>query len=96
MTDVEVACVAVGDGWACTVRVRDEDATTEHEVTVRPADAVAHRVHTVVDAERLIRETFAFLLEREPKESILRTFGLDIVRRYFPDYEREIRRRVAH
>ena len=96
MTDIEVACAASGEGWACTVRVREYGATTEHEVDIRPADAAAHGVHGVDDAERLVHETFAFLLEREPKESILRTFDLDIVRRYFPEYEREIRRRLGH
>lgn len=96
MTDVDVACAAAGDGWACSVRVREDGATTEHEVAVRPAEATAHGVHGVDDAERLIRETFTFLLEREPKESILRTFDLDVVRGYFPEYEREIRRRLGH
>jgi hypothetical protein len=96
MTDVDVACAAAGDGWVCTVRVREDGATTEHEVAVRPADAVAHGVRTVDDAERLARETFTFLLEREPKESILRSFDLDVVGRYFPEYEREIRRRLGH
>jgi len=96
MTDIEVACAASGDGWACTVRVREDDSTTEHEVAVQPADAAAHGLNGVDAAERLVHETFTFLLEREPKESILRAFDLDVVRRYFPEYEREIRRRLGH
>ena len=96
MTDIEVACAAAGDGWACTVRVSDDGSTTEHEVDIRPADAVAHGLHGVDDAERLVQATFTFLLEREPKESILRAFDLDVVSRYFPEYEHEIRRRLGH
>jgi hypothetical protein len=42
-----------------------------------------------------VRETFVFLLEREPKESILHRFEIDVVSRYFPEYEREIRRRLT-
>ena len=38
----------------------------------------------------LVRRSFAFLLEREPKESILRSFDLPEIGRYFPDYERTI------
>jgi hypothetical protein len=95
MTDIDVACAAAGEGWACSVRVRDGTTETEHEVDIRPSDAAAHGVRSVDDAERLIDETFTFLLEREPKESILRTFDLDVVRRYFPEYEREIRRRLG-
>lgn len=45
--------------------------------------------------EELIRRSFEFLLEREPKESILRSFELPVIGRYFPEYEREIRRRMA-
>ncbi len=97
MTDVEVevACAAAGDGWVCSVRVRDDLGATEHEVTVRPDDVATHGVRSVDDAERLVRETFEFLLEREPKESILRTFDLDVVRRYFAEYPEAIRIRLA-
>jgi len=42
------------------------------------------------DPTDLVRRSFVFLLAREPKESILRTFDLPIISRYFPDYEREI------
>jgi hypothetical protein len=45
--------------------------------------------------EGLVRETFVFLLEREPKESVLHRFEIDVVSRYFPEYEREIRRRLT-
>jgi hypothetical protein len=34
------------------------------------------------------------LLEREPKESILTRFDLSVIGRYFPEYEREIKRRL--
>ena len=43
----------------------------------------------------LIEESFRFLLEREPKESILREFDLSVIARYFPVYESEIRKRWA-
>lgn len=45
---------------------------------------------TEVDEERIVRETFEFLLEREPATSILPEFGLDIIPRYFPDYPEEL------
>jgi hypothetical protein len=34
------------------------------------------------------------LLEREPKESILNRFDLSVISRYFPEYEREIKKRL--
>ena len=48
-----------------------------------------------VPPEDLVREAFAFLLEREPKESILRSFDLQVIGRYFPEWEGEMRRRLA-
>jgi hypothetical protein len=32
------------------------------------------------------------MLEREPKDSILESFALTDIGRYFPEYEREIRK----
>jgi hypothetical protein len=45
------------------------------------------------DESELVRESFVFLLEREPASSILPSFSLDVIGRYFPEYENEIRRR---
>jgi len=47
------------------------------------------------DDERLVRESFAFLLEREPPTSILRRFDLSVIASYFPEYPAEIRRRLG-
>jgi hypothetical protein len=33
-----------------------------------------------------VEASFWFLLEREPKESILRRFDLAVIEQYFPDY----------
>jgi len=43
----------------------------------------------------LVEASFAFLLEREPKESILRDFDLIVIGRYFPQYEQEIGHRLT-
>jgi hypothetical protein len=42
-----------------------------------------------------VKTSFEFLLEREPASPILRTFGLDVISRYFPDYPAEIRARLG-
>jgi hypothetical protein len=39
-----------------------------------------------------VRACFDFLLEREPKESILRSFDVTVIGRYFPEFETTIRR----
>jgi hypothetical protein len=96
MTEVTVRCDPAPDGWRCLVTVRDDRSSTSHDVTVSAGDAddlAAAKDATHV--RRLIEETFDFLLEREPKESILPTFDLSVVSGYFPDFEHEIRSRLA-
>ena len=39
-----------------------------------------------ISKEALIKFSFKFLLEREPNTSILSSFELDIISKYFPEY----------
>jgi len=90
MTQIEVKASPTSGGWTCRVRVDDGSSTTEHTVTVSAAD-LTRLAPGAGDPVGLVRRSFEFLLEREPKESILRTFDLTVIGRYFPDYEHSIR-----
>ena len=74
--------------------VGDDPRATTHQVTVT-ADDFERLAPRGAPVERLVDMSFEFLLEREPRESILRTFDLPTIGRYFPDYERTIRERPA-
>jgi len=76
------------------VRVTEGRSESAHEVTLDPKDH-ARLSGGAVEPEELIRKSFEFLLERESKESILSRFDLTLISRYFPEYEREIRRRLS-
>ena len=96
MNKIDVRCAATPTGWHCTVSIDDGRGTSVHHVTVASEDASdLAAAADQSDVERLVYETIAFLLEREPKESILRTFDLTVVGRYFPEFESEIRSRLA-
>ena len=92
MADIDVRCEAItGGAWACVASVDDGDGTpTRHEVTVTTAD-LSNLAPGAVDPEDLVRRSFEFLLELEPKSSILARFDLPLIGRYFPEYERTIR-----
>jgi hypothetical protein len=47
------------------------------------------------DLPEVVRQSFEFLLEREPASSILARFSLEDISRYFPEYERELARRLG-
>ena len=96
MTDrsLDVRCGRDGDRWLCLVRIREGPFATEHRVTVAPGD-LARLDPGAADPERLIRAAFAFLLEREPASSILRSFDLPMIGSYFPAWEADVRARLA-
>jgi hypothetical protein len=74
------------------VTVDEGGSKTEHEVTVTAADVARYAPGT--SPEALLVASFEFLLENEPKESIMRRFDLPVIERYFPEYARAIGKRV--
>jgi hypothetical protein len=90
MARIDVACEPAASGWSCAVEVVDGGSATRHRVSVAAAD-LERLSPGAVDPTVLVRRSFAFLLEREPKESILREFDLTVIGRYFPDWEGRIR-----
>jgi hypothetical protein len=91
---IEVARSKDGDPLEFSVVVRDGAGETRHDVTM------ARAVHEKLTGgrttpERCIEAAFRFLLDREPKESILRRFDVTVIARYFPEFERELPRYLA-
>ena len=78
-----------GDEWTVSVQGA---VTTQHRVRVTKADLDC--LGEGRSPEDLLRESFRFLLEREPNSSILSSFDLPLIGRYFPEYEQEIRTRL--
>ena len=72
----------------------DSKSQKSYRVTLKKPDYDRIAAGKVEPAE-LIRRSFEFLLEREPKESILARFDLPVIGRYFPEYECEMERRIA-
>jgi hypothetical protein len=75
-----------GAGDRFSVEVYGTDGVpSEHEVVVADDDwgrfGGGYRTR-----EELLEASFRFLLEREPKDSILRSFPLGAIERYFPEY----------
>ena len=90
VSDITVVASDRGAG-EFDVEVESGGRRSSYRVTVPPA--LSERLGDP-DPATLVRESFAFLLEREPPSSILARFSLDVIGRYFPDYEREIRTRL--
>jgi hypothetical protein len=64
-------------------------SSSVHSVTVTP-EYLQKLTGGSASAETLIEKSFEFLLERESNTSILRSFDLPVIQRYFHEYERTI------
>ena len=88
MQTIKVSKSEIETGWIFEVKVSNGNSTT-HRVNLT-REYYEHLALTNTNPSNLVEGSFRFLLEREPKEMILRTFDLKIISHYFPEYERRI------
>ena len=86
--ELGVEGVETDDGWEFVVTTHGAAARTHH-VTV--SKKYMQKLGWT-NAEELVRKSFAFLLEREPNTSILQTFDLPVIKEYFPEYEKTMKK----
>ena len=87
MAEIEVSEIGVG---TYRVIVAEGRSATTHLVTA--STALVAEVGRGASSTEVVRASFAFLLDREPQESILRRFDLTMIDGYFPEYSDEIGR----
>jgi len=76
--------------FVVTVNAR---TTTTHTVTLEP-EYYDKLTGGKVTPEKLIEKSFEFLLEHESNTSILSSFDLTLINRYFSAYEKSIVQRL--
>jgi hypothetical protein len=88
---IEIWRTAEGDPLDFEVVVREGKGETRHHVTMsrETCERLTAGKHT---PERCLEAAFRFLLDREPKESILGRFDVEVISLYFPEFERELTR----
>ena len=86
---IDVTCTSPDDPLAFDVVVGDGSGESRHHVTMskETCEGLGAGGHA---PERVIEAAFAFLLDREPKESILPSFDVTVISRYFPEFETEL------
>jgi hypothetical protein len=76
------------------VVVNDGKGESRHRVTM--AASTSERLAAGdCSPESVVEAAFRFLLDREPKESILGAFDVTVISRYFPEFEKELPRYLA-
>ena len=87
-----MARITITEGARSTYHVTvhsDDGSSSSHDVTVWPSDVERYAPDST--PEELLRASFEFLLQREPKETILARFELPVIERYFAEYPAAIR-----
>jgi hypothetical protein len=85
---IDVARSSDGDPMVFDVTLKDVKSESRHIVTLSRADFI--RLGGDATAEEVIDAAFRFLLDREPKESILSRFDVSVISRYFPEFETKL------
>jgi hypothetical protein len=68
------------------VIVRDARGESRHRVTIG-ADEARRWAELGAEPPRGVEAVMRFLIDREPKESIMSAFDTNVVRRYFPEFD---------
>jgi hypothetical protein len=75
-----------GSGFTFNVIVRDLHGESRHRVTIE-ANEAERWAKLGAEPSRCAEAVMRFLLDREPKKSILNAFDTNVVRRYFPGFD---------
>ncbi len=75
-----------------SVQVEEDRSKTRHKVSM--SRDFYNTLDTNQSPEEVIRKSFEFLLEREPKESILSEFDVTVISNYFPEYRETLQLRL--
>jgi len=94
MTEIEVKELEGGVKSICEVVVKEGLSKTTHRVGV-PEDLYQKLTGGKISKADCVKASFRFLLDREPKESILAQFDLPVISRYFPEFEKEFKQYCA-
>jgi hypothetical protein len=91
---IEVNQIGDGDPLEFEVMVREASGESRHHVTMSK-ETYERVIAGRYTPEAWLDAAFRFLLDREPKESILGRFDVTVISRYFPEFERELPRYLS-
>jgi hypothetical protein len=86
----EVEC---SNYWSYMVRVFEGGKTYNFEVSLGWADYDLWS-HGRIPPSRVVHAAFVFLLQREPASAVFSKFDCSVIRRYFPEVDKELPKRL--
>jgi len=90
MAEIKVSLVSDdNDEYIYDVEVAEGGSATEHRVTLA-FDYYETVTSEEIDPDEFVKQSFEFLLSKEPKEAILGEFDIEEISQHFPDFEDEV------
>ncbi|QDU32602.1 hypothetical protein KS4_06360 [Poriferisphaera corsica] len=77
------------NSWIYDVAVKDSDSTFQYKVTLNFADYELWCGGTIPPS-KVVHKAFLFLLQNEPASAIMSKFDCAVIRRYFPQVDKEL------
>lgn len=71
------------------VVIKESGSSSSH--TVEMKKGFYKNLDTKTTPEEVVKKSFDFLLEREPKESILGSFNIEVISNYFPNFSQKVK-----
>ena len=82
------------DRWAYQVKLTDNSSEHDYDVTLSQSDYQLWSPNQLPPSA-VMKAAFEFFLEREPATSTLAKFDCAIIRRYFPEVDRELPKKLT-
>ena len=76
------------------VQIREDEHKTRHYHVTVPDNFMDEFQLSEDDLEKVVRDSFVFLLAREPASSIMPEFSLNVISNYFPEYMETLRKKI--
>ena len=87
---VKISVKKIGEEpYEFEVVIKENGSSSTH--TVEMKKGFHKNLNTDTNPEGVVKKSFEFLLEREPKESILRSFDIEMISNYFPNYSQKVK-----
>lgn len=94
MAEIHVTSRPSNMGWHFAVTVTDSKGQSTHNVSM--AKDFLMRIGASHQPEKVVKKSFEFLLEREPKEAILQEFDITAISHYYPNFISELEKRLVY
>ena len=92
--NIKVKTVPTNLGWHFNVTLEEPNGPSFYKVSM-DRDFLT-RIGATFHPEKVVEKSFEFLLEREPKEKILQEFDIVSISHYYPEFIKELEKKLIY